>query len=143
MIADLRGVLDVCGLWYAITGHGRTGLHYRAQQARTLAQHAHTRLIRLGWDAYRHPHAFTVVLRTPPQPVLDKWVLASENGWSHLITMPGVTADTVNAFLDDMTTVTGNSRRKLTSTARRVGQAPWPPGASRAAGGRRWIGSER
>ena len=91
-------------LWYAITRHGRAGLHHRAQHARVLAEHAHTRLQELGWDAYRHPHAFTVVLRTPPQQVLRKWVLATDNGWSHLITMPGVTADTVNAFLDDMTT---------------------------------------
>jgi histidine decarboxylase len=91
-------------LWYAITRHGRTGLHHRAQQARALARHAHTRLTQLGWDTYRHPHAFTVVLRTPPQPVLDKWVLATQDGWSHLITMPGITADTVNAFLDDLTT---------------------------------------
>ena len=93
-------------LWYAISRHGRTGLHHRAQQARAVAQHAHARLTELGWDAFRHPHAFTVVLRTPPPCVLDKWVLATENGWSHVITMPGVTADTVDAFLDDMTTAT-------------------------------------
>ena|SRR6266540_5593171 len=57
----------------------------------------------------RRPHAFTVVLRTPPPQVLRKWVLATDNGRSHLIPMPGVTADIVNAFLDDMTTETGNS----------------------------------
>jgi len=89
-------------LWYAIHHHGVTGLRRRAEHARHLAADAHQRLRELGWDAYRHPHAFTVVLRTPPEPVLHKWVLASDNGWSHLITMPGITAETVDAFLDDM-----------------------------------------
>ncbi len=89
----------------AIDHHGgAAGLHQRAERSRALAAHAHTRLQQLGWDAYRHPHAFTVVLRTPPESVLHKWILPTENGWSHIITMPGVTADTINAFLDDMAT---------------------------------------
>jgi histidine decarboxylase len=89
-------------LWHAITRHGIAGLRHRAEHARRLAAHAHAGLQQLGWDTYRHPHAFTVVLRTPPEPVLHKWVLPTDGGWSHIITMPGITADTVDAFLNDM-----------------------------------------
>jgi histidine decarboxylase len=89
-------------LWYAIRKHGVEGLGRRAQQARQLAAYAKSRLDDLGWVSYRHDHAFTVVLKTPPEPVLRKWVLATHNGWSHLITMPGVTVETINAFLSDM-----------------------------------------
>jgi len=89
-------------LWYAIRRHGRDGLRSRAEAARALAAHAHARLVELGWEAYRHPHAFTVVLRTPPEAVARRWVLASAGGWSHIVTMPGVTAESVEEFLADM-----------------------------------------
>jgi histidine decarboxylase len=89
-------------LWYAIRTHGLEGLTRRAQQARQLAAYTKTRLDDLGWVNYRHDHAFTVVLKTPPEPVLRKWVLATHNGWSHVITMPGITIDTINAFLKDL-----------------------------------------
>jgi histidine decarboxylase len=79
-----------------------------------LAEHAHIGLLRLGWEAFRHPHAFTVVLRTPPPAVLARWVLVSVNGFSHLITMPGVTRDQVDEFLTDLA---HSTRHTLTRTA--------------------------
>jgi histidine decarboxylase len=102
-------------LWHAINRHGPAGLHQRAEQARALAAHAHARLQQLGCDTYRHPHAFTVALRTPPEPVLHKWVLPVDNGWSHIITMPGVTTNTINAFLADMASAVG--RQETTTPA--------------------------
>jgi histidine decarboxylase len=91
-------------LWYAIRRYGREGLRARAEAARSLAAHVHARLTELGWEAYRHPHAFTVVLRTPPAAVARRWVLASAGGWSHVVTMPGVTRESVEEFLADMKT---------------------------------------
>jgi histidine decarboxylase len=59
-------------------------------------------LTEIGWPAHRHPHAFTVVLRTPPETVTKKWVLAGDSQWSHIITMPGVVADQIDAFVQDL-----------------------------------------
>jgi histidine decarboxylase len=89
-------------LWYAIRRYGYDGLRSRAEAARALAAHVHARLVELGWEAYRHPHAFTVVLRTPPEAIARRWVLASAGGWSHVVTMPGVTRESVEDFLTDM-----------------------------------------
>jgi histidine decarboxylase len=89
-------------LWYALRRYGREGLRTRAEQARGLAAYTHARLVELGWEAYRHPHAFTVVLRTPPDAVARTWVLATDGGWSHIVTMPGVTRERVDAFLADL-----------------------------------------
>ncbi|GAA0547674.1 histidine decarboxylase [Paractinoplanes ferrugineus] len=100
-------------LWHAITKHGITGMRQRAEHARALATHLHKGLQQLGWDTYRHPHAFTTVLRTPPEPVLHKWILASDNGWSHVITMPGVTNESINAFLHDITNATRSLKANI------------------------------
>jgi histidine decarboxylase len=89
-------------LWYALATLGADGQRARAEGARALAGYTHTRLVRMGWEAFRHPHAFTVVFKTPPAAVLARWVLVSVGGFSHLITMPGVTREQIDEFLTDL-----------------------------------------
>ncbi len=86
-------------LWYALRRHGIDGLRRRAQACRDLAAYTHRRLVEVGWEARRNPHAFTVVLRTPPAAVTDRWVLASNGGWSHIVCMPGITREHIDAFV--------------------------------------------
>jgi histidine decarboxylase len=89
-------------LWYALATLGLDGLRRRAEAARELAAHVQHDLVAMGWETFRHPHAFTVVMRTPPAQVLGKWVLVSVGGWSHVITMPGISREQVDEFLHDM-----------------------------------------
>jgi histidine decarboxylase len=97
-------------LWYALASRGVDGLRRRAQQARELAAYLHKALVGLGWESFRHPHAFTVVMRTPPAAVLNTWVLVSVGGWSHVITMPGITREQIDAFIHDLATAAGGKR---------------------------------
>jgi histidine decarboxylase len=95
-------------LWHALTRHGIEGLRARATSARDLAAYTTRRLTDLGWEAWRHDHAFTVVLKTPPAAVTDRWVLAStHDGWSHIICMPGVTRTQIDGFVHDLATSIG------------------------------------
>jgi histidine decarboxylase len=89
-------------LWYVIRRYGLTGLRARADSARELARYATRSLTDIGWPAWRHPHAFTVVFRTPPSDITDRWVLASSDGWSHLICMPGLGRAQIDAFTADL-----------------------------------------
>lgn len=89
-------------LWYAITTVGREGFLRRAQVGQRLAADALARLRALGWEAWRNPDALTVMLKTPPAPVAKKWQLATADGWSHIICMPGVTQEKINEFIEDM-----------------------------------------
>lgn len=100
-------------LWYALHQHGVAGHRRRAREARELAAYTHAQLAQLGWPAFRYPLAFTVMLRTPPAQVLDRgWVLASsDDGWCHLMTMPGVTIGVIQDFLADMSAAIADLRR--------------------------------
>jgi histidine decarboxylase len=89
-------------LWYAISQHGRDGLHRRAEQSRELAAYAVTRLNAIGIRAWRHPYAFTVVLPAPPPAVAQRWTLATADGLSHIVCMPGVTREQIDAFVADL-----------------------------------------
>ncbi|HEY0699733.1 MAG TPA: histidine decarboxylase [Micromonospora sp.] len=90
-------------LWYALRRYGRHGLAQRAVRSRELAAYTVRRLTDVGWEAWRNPLAFTVVLRTPPPAVTARWTLArGDDGWSHIVCVPGVTRRQIDAFVDDL-----------------------------------------
>jgi histidine decarboxylase len=100
-------------IWYAIaTIMQRRGGHLqRTADARRLAAYAVDRLTDIGWPAWRHHHAVTVVIRTPPPAMVDErgWILATEGDRTHLICTPGVTREAIDAFVADLAEVTMTS----------------------------------
>jgi len=111
-------------LWWALKTLGRGGLRRRAERARRMAEYTRRRLDHLGWTAYRNVHAFTVYFKTPPEAVVSRWRLPVDAGWSHVICMPGVTRNILDAFLADMSRATAASRGQITK--------PQPGKASRS-----------
>lgn len=89
-------------LWYAIRRWGVAGFKKRAEDSRALADYTHQALQRIGWEAWRNPQAITVVLRTPPDDTVRKWQLATYDGWSHIICMPGMTTGRIDRFITDL-----------------------------------------
>jgi histidine decarboxylase len=112
-------------LWYALRQYGIDGLRQRADRCRRLAEYTHAKLTELGWEAYRNPYAFTVVLRTPPPPVMARWVLASADGWSHIVCMPGVSPRQIDAFVSDLRgAVSGETVRRPSRWQRAFARQP-------------------
>lgn len=120
-VANSRCGLAALGLWYTLRRYGVAGLRERAEHCRELAAYTHGRLIQIGWPGYRHPHAFTVVLDSPPPVVAQKWALASSEGRSHIICMPGVTREQIDALVADLRAVTAEERAEPAATAQRNG----------------------
>ncbi|MBQ1052139.1 histidine decarboxylase [Micromonospora sp. C51] len=101
-ITGSRCGLAAALLWHAIAAHGREGHRWRASHARSVAAYAVEQIRATGWTARRWPHAFTVVLPTPPEPVRAKWLLATDGPLSHLICMPGITRGQIDALAADL-----------------------------------------
>lgn len=80
---------------------GKQGLLQRAQQSMELAEYAVQQLQQAGIDAWRNDNALTVAFPQPHETLCHKWQLASENGLSHLICMPGISKQQINAFVED------------------------------------------
>ena len=96
-------------MWYAIQRWGIVGMRERAENARLVAAYAKQRLDDIGWPSFRHEHALTVVLKSPPEQVRRKWTLASAGEWSHLIAMPGITKLTIDALIVDIVDATATA----------------------------------
>jgi len=92
-------------LWYALQRHGSDGLHARAQKSRDLAAYTVRRLASVGVAAWRNALAFTVVIETPPAAITNRWTLASSQGLSHVICMPGITREQIDNFVADLAAV--------------------------------------
>jgi histidine decarboxylase len=89
-------------LWHALRSMGTDGLRARAESSRQLATYTYRQISHLGWEARLNKYAFTVVLRTPPQAVRDKWVLADDGQWSHIVCVPGITVTQIDEFVSDL-----------------------------------------
>jgi len=93
---------------------GRDGLQARVLHARSVADYAVRRLAAIGWPAWRHPQAFTVVLRRPPALVCQRWVVVSDGADSvHIVCMPGVTTVQIDEFVADLYTALNPQRPDL------------------------------
>jgi histidine decarboxylase len=89
-------------LWYAIKKLDRDGLKQRAMQSLELAEYTLKQMQNLGIKAWKNANAITVIFPQPSERIRTKWQLASENGWSHIICMPGVTQKQIDEFLQDL-----------------------------------------
>ncbi|MEV6527767.1 histidine decarboxylase [Longispora sp. NPDC051575] len=89
-------------LWWVLHRYGLDGHRLRAVLARDLASYLVDRLTESGHLAWRHPHSMTVVLRRPPAAIVQRWQLATAGEWSHVVTMPGVTRDVLDQFLEEL-----------------------------------------
>jgi histidine decarboxylase len=105
-ISGSRSGLAAILLWHALTQITRAGAdqhRLRAERARAVAAYAHDRLTEIGWPCWRNPDAVTVVLQSLPAELLQRWPLPSEDGWAHLVCMPGVSHGVIEQLVNDLT----------------------------------------
>lgn len=91
-------------LAHVLATFGLDGLRHRSHAAREVAEHAVTRLNGIGWGAWRHPRAWTVVLPEPPAELAARWSLPVSGGVAHIVCAPGVGADLIDEFVTELAT---------------------------------------
>jgi histidine decarboxylase len=97
-------------LWYGIRRWGKSGLRTRAKDCLQMAAHVTSKLQEIGWESWRNPLSLTVVLKTPPRAITEKWQLAVHGQSAHVLCMPGVKQENLQAFLDDMHSIANTKR---------------------------------
>jgi len=96
-------------LWYAIKHYGEDGMRRRLERAMAVADYTEQRFRAAGIDARRNRGALTVVFPAPPDVVRAKWQLATADGFSHVVCMPHVRREQIDALLEDMLAAEGPS----------------------------------
>ena len=89
-------------LWYAIQTLGIAGLKAQYEKCLDLANYTLAQLQGIGIPAWKNEGAITVMLPAPDLKIRKKWQLATENGLSHVICMPGVNQQDIDHFVADL-----------------------------------------
>lgn len=89
-------------LWTALRELGAKGFRERVQLCVERADYAIERFATRGISAWRNTNSVTVVFPRPGAAVLDKWQIAPWRDIAHIITLPHVTADIIDEFVDDV-----------------------------------------
>ena len=88
-------------IWYAFEKHGMEGFRRIVNECLDKAEYAVTRFNDSGIPAWRNRNSVTVVLPKPSPEVIFKWQLAPYEDIAHMLTMPQVTRETIDAVVDD------------------------------------------
>ena len=96
-----RNAITPLMLWYALQQHGRDGFREMVAECLAVAEYAVARFNDCGIPAWRNKNSVTVVFPKPSRDVVRKWQLAPYEDIAHLIAMPHVTRETIDAVIDD------------------------------------------
>jgi histidine decarboxylase len=101
-IAGSRNAFSPLILWSAIQRWGENGLRQRVAHCIAAADYAIEKFKAAGITAWRHPNSVTVVFPRPGPEVMERWQVAPSRDIAHIITMPHVTRDIIDAVVADV-----------------------------------------
>ncbi len=104
--------------WHALSSYGVDGLREHVDQARALAEYTRQRLTDIGWEAWRNPHAMTVMFKTSLAQNLPTWAMPISAGWSHIVCLPGTTRTHIDELLSELIEATAPTSGPATAHGR-------------------------
>ena len=107
-----RSALTPLMMWYAFRERGLDGFRDTVAGCLEVVEYAVARFNDSGIPAWRNKNSVTVVFPKPSSEVVRKWQLAPYEDIAHLIAMPHVTREVVDAVVDDCLSSQGAERRK-------------------------------
>ena len=100
-LAGSRNALTPLIMWYALQKYGMDGFREMVSECLAVAEYAVAHFNDRGIPAWRNENSITVVFPKPSDYVVRKWQLAPYEEIAHLIAMPHVKRDTIDAVIDD------------------------------------------
>lgn len=92
-------------LWYALKTRGHNkGFEKEVKRSLEMADYLCSQLDTINYPHDRNQFSNTVTFKEPAESVVRKWQLARVRGRAHIITVPHVTKQKIDAFIDDLRT---------------------------------------
>jgi histidine decarboxylase len=101
-ISGSRDGFSVLVLWHNVKRFGKEGMAAMARECLDNAQYTLGRLREIDWPAWVNPWSNIVVIARPCDAIVKKWQLAAQGTMSHVVVMPGVSRQMLDAFVDDV-----------------------------------------
>jgi len=101
-IPGSRNGFSVLMLWHAIQRLGLDGLRKLVQRCIGVAEYGVHALKRHGFEAWRNPHAITIVLPRPSEHMRKRWQLAVQDDIAHIVALPHVDEAAIDRFIVEL-----------------------------------------
>ncbi|HTX59156.1 MAG TPA: histidine decarboxylase [Verrucomicrobiae bacterium] len=101
-ISGSRNGITPVMLWKRIRELGPDGIRERIERSLANAAYLERRLNELGVKAWRNRNAITVVFPPLADEIRKKWQLATAGKIQHVLVLPNVTREQLDAFLEDV-----------------------------------------
>lgn len=101
ILGSRNGVTPVF-LRHLVQTVGEAGFREMTRRCFDVADDAIRRFSRKNMKAWRHRNSITVVFPRVNEPVLQKWQIALQGADAHLVVMPHITAEVVDAFIEEL-----------------------------------------
>lgn len=101
-ITGSRNGITPLMLWYAIRTQGREGFAQWVAGCLERADYAIECFHEIGLEAWRNPHAITVVIPRPSDSICKKWQIAVHDENGHVIIMPHITMEKIDDLITDI-----------------------------------------
>jgi len=89
-------------LWYTIKDKGLDGFRRLVRKCVGMSKYAVKKFNENGIEAWRNDHAITVVFPRPKEKVAQKWQLAVQDDYAHILTMPQVSKLMIEDLIKDI-----------------------------------------
>lgn len=89
-------------LWYTIRAIGEEGFRKIVRECTDMADYTIEAFGKAGLKAWRHKNSITVVFPRIKEDILKKWQIAVQGKDAHLITMPHVTKNHIDRFIEEL-----------------------------------------
>ncbi len=100
-LSGSRNAITPLFLWYAFEQFGLEGVRGIVAEALDTAEYAVNAFKEKGMAAWRNENSITVVFPRPSDAVVRKWQMAPYEDVAHIITIPNVTREKIDAAVDD------------------------------------------
>ena len=101
-VTGSRNAITPLFLWYAIHSKGKSGFSQICQHCLHTADYAIKQFKTIGIKAWRNPNSITVVFPKQAEHILEKWQIATQKEFAHIITMPHVDTELIDQLIYDL-----------------------------------------
>ncbi|MFZ4767387.1 MAG: histidine decarboxylase, partial [Roseimicrobium sp.] len=123
-IAGSRSAIAPLMLWHRLRTLGDEGLREMVTGCLVRSEYAVEKLSACGIKAWKHENSVTVVIPRPPRTVMQKWIIAPKKDIGHLIVMPHVSKEIIDAFAADFAQALASSSQHDAETGNTVPETP-------------------
>ncbi|MBI5004257.1 histidine decarboxylase [Candidatus Kaiserbacteria bacterium] len=101
-LSGSRNGHSVLFLWCAVQRFGIDGFKQMIARCFDLKKYTLKKLKETSWDAYSGDYSVIIMIKRPSDRLVRKWQLAIEKDSAHLVIMPNITKEHIDAFIEDL-----------------------------------------